>query len=256
MTVIKKLDFVSTNKRIRPVLIDNSYVNVVLLDGNKVFKYYNKGKYYKIIVVQFKYLENIISQAFYECQGEYKGTWLPFDGIKGNVDEEGVFYKYMDQEAFDKELPFGGTKMMAVSYILGGGVWSQKELKYKEKLGVDERSSFTLYSDTVDVDFQDSLYINHYINYSISRNYYDSNPNEKLRPSSPQWIKDSKKLKNDQKVFSAFDFSTKMNNSYQIEYTPPVFPNYTNREDYQDFYRKIDKSKIHVNTQISTCDIL
>ena len=256
MTVIKKVNFVSSNKKIRSVLIDNSYINIVLLNNNKIFRYYMDGKYYKVVVIHFKHTDRMVSQAFYQCVNEYKGTWLPFDGIKGDVDEDGRFYKYIDTKAFANDHPFGDNKLMAVSYILGNGVWMDKDSRFKKILNVDDRSSLTMYSDMTDVNFEDSLTINHYINYSISRNYYENNPEEKLRPSSPQWIKDSKKNINDQKLFSAFDFSTKMNNTYQLEYTPTVIPKFNDRSDYEEYYKKVDKSKLIVIKTTPSCNIL
>lgn len=256
MTVIKKIEFTTNNKKIKPILINDNHINVLLLDNNKVFKFYNNGKTNKVAVVQFRYIDNIVSQAFYECSGEYNGTWLPFDGIKGDVDEKNNFYKYMDTAAFCGDVPFGSIKLMAVSYILGGGVWANKETKFKDTLKVEERTSTTIYTDITDIGFQDSLVINHYINYAISRNYFESNPDEKLRPSSPQWIKDSKKNKNDQRIFSAFDFSAKMNNSFQLEYTPSVISKFNTRKDYESYYKRVDKGQVIIERKATSCNIL
>jgi len=256
MTVIRKIEFTTGNKKIKSILINDNHINVLLLDGNKVFKYYNNGKENKVVVVEFKYMNNIISQAFYECSGDYKGTWFPFDGVKGDVDDENNFYKYLDTSAFSEENMFGSVKFMAVSYILGGGIWSSKDVKFKKILNVNDRTSTTIYTDTVDVGFQDSLVINHYINYAISRNYFESNPDERQRPNSPQWIKDSKSNMNDQEKFSAFDFSAKMNNSYHIEYTPRAIPKFNTRKDYASYYKKVDESQVKVEKPISSCNIL
>lgn len=254
MTIIKKINFETDDKVLKSVLIEGSHINLVLLDEGKIFSYKNNKRSYDIIVVQFKYMDNIVSQAFYKSPEDFKDTWLPFDGIKGNVDDS-MFYKYMDKNAFEEDPPFGNMKMMCISYILGGGIWLSDKSKYKDTFN-KLRGPITISKDIVNVNFEDSLVINHYINYSVSRNYYMSNPDKKLRPKSPQWIKDSKKIKNEQSLFSAFDFSTKMNNSCQIEYTPPVIANYTSRNEYKEFYDKVDKSIIKVEEEISMCNIL
>lgn len=254
MTTIRKIEFETDDKVLNSVLINGTHINLVLLDGGKLFSYKNNKRNYDIVVVQFKYMDNIVSQAFYNSPEDYKDTWLPFDGIKGDV-EDGIFYKYMDKKAFEEDYPFGNIKMMCISYILGGGIWLSDKSKYKDTFN-KLRGPVTISKESVNVNFEDSLTINHYINYSISRNYYMSNPDKKLRPKSPQWIKDSKKIKNEQRLFSAFDFSTKMNNSYQIEYTPPVIPNHTERKDYKEFYDKVDKSIIKVEKEETYCNIL
>ena len=242
MTSSHQIKLNTTNDKIFDVLNDDK-ISIITLDNNTVFEYYNEDKCNKIIIVHFQYNKKIVSQAFYQCTGEFKGTWLPFDGIKANVNENNVFFQYLDIDAFNTEMyPFGDIKLMAVSYLLGGGVWCGKNMKYRKILDVEERISYLYDFRTLEVSFNNSLYINHFINYSISRNYYDKHPVSSFRPKSPKWISSHKSIKNDQKLFSAFDFSSKMNNSYQIEYTPPLFENMTSREDYKSFYGKIDSS--------------
>jgi hypothetical protein len=246
MTVVRKIKCISDNKTINSVTIDG-YINVILLKNSETFRYINGKKKNKIVVAQFLYSDKIVSQAFYECSEKFKGTWLPFDGIKCDVGEKNIFFKYIDDSAFNSDLyPFGDLSLMAVSYVLGGGVWGRLDSKYKDLLRVEERTSLLELNDVVDISFEDSLIINHYINYSISRNYYTGNPVKNFRPKSPQWIKASKKIKNVQKLFSAFDFSNKMNNSNQIEYTPPQRPNYNQRSDYDVFYKAVDLSEINI----------
>ena len=124
-------------------------------------------------------------------------------------------------------------------------------------MNVDERISYTSGFRVKNVDFVYSLYINHYINYSISRNYFDKHPQTNMRPKSPKWIENKESTKNNQKLFSAFDFSYKMNNSNQIEYTPPVSSDKNSMKDYKDFYKMIDESTVDVHTEsLSFCTIL
>lgn len=240
MTSTYEIKYNTTNEKILDVLNDDR-IRIITLDNNTVFEYVDQDKQNKIIVVHFRYNNKVVSQAFYQCLADYKYTWLPFDGIKANVDKNNVFYQYIDVEPFKTDLyPFGDMKLMAVSYLLGGGVWCNKSLKYREILGVDERISYLNDMSSIIVEFNNSLYINHFINYSISRNYYSKHPEKTFRPKSPVWITNHKNIKNDQKLFSAFDFSAKMNNSYQIEYTPPLFADKQERKDYDDFYSIMD----------------
>ena len=258
MTSTHEIKYNTDSKKIAGILNEEGKILVVTLENNSVFEYVNGEKSNKIIIVHFNYNNKVVSQAFYECQEELKGTWLPFDGIKANVDEGNVFYQYLDKEAFHTNLyPFGDESLMMVSYLLGGGIWCNKTLKYREMLKVDERISYLANFDTVKVNFNDSLYINHFINYSISRNYYNKHPNSAFRPKSPKWISSQKEIKNEQKLFSAFDFSSKMNNSYQIEYTPPLFEEKTQLSDYKDFYETINNSIIKVSdSSFKFCSIL
>lgn len=246
MTITIELKYETGNPLISQILIEDK-INIILPDDSNIFEYINYDNKNKTIVVEFKYNESIVSQAFYQCGKEFNGTWLPFDGIKANINDGNLFYKYFDIEPFrNKIFPFGNKKLMAVSYILGGGVWVSRDTKFRDILNVEERISYLNNLSSVNVDFQDSLYINHYINYAISRNYYEDHPsnNKFYKPKSPVWIKVKNSNLNEQKLFSAFDFSYKMNNSNQIEYTPPVFLDKTKREDYEDFYKKIDNSQI------------
>jgi len=245
------------NKKILNIVNDNK-ISIGTLDNDSVFEYQNNGRSYKIIIVHFKYNDKIVSQAFYQCQDEFNGTWLPFDGIKANVNDTNVFYQYLDTEPFNSDLyPFGNEKLMCVSYIIGGGVWINKETKYRKILNVNERISYLANFKTVKVEFNNSLYINHFINYSISRNYYDNHPTKSFNFKSPKWVSSNKEVKNEQRLFSAFDFSAKMNNSYQIEYTPPLFANKICREDYNDFYLIMDNCEVKEKIQDARlCTIL
>jgi len=257
MTSTHDIKYNTTNTKISDVLNEDK-IRIITLDNNKIFEYNNDNRKNKIIVVHFKYNNKIVSQAFYQCQTEFKGTWLPFDGIKANKDKDNVFYQYIDNEPFKNDLyPFGDEKLMCVSYLLGGGIWCNRNMKYRNLLNVDERISYLTDFKPVKVDFNNSLYINHFINYSISRNYYDKHPNTKFRPKSPKWISSHNNIKNEQRLFSAFDFSYKMNNSYQIEYTPPIFEDKVKREDYNEFYLNIDNCIVKENTSsYQICSIL
>lgn len=257
MTSIHEIKYNTTDKNFLEIL-NNDKISIITLNNNTLYEYVNGESSNKILVVHFKYNNKIVSQAFYLCMKEFKGTWLPFDGVKANADKNNVFYQYLDNEAFKTDLyPFGDKKLMYVSYILGGGVWCNKNLKFRDLLNVEERISYLNDFQTIEVNFNDSLYINHFINYSISRNYYDKHPISSFRPKSPVWISSHKNIKNEQKLFSAFDFSSKMNNSYQIEYTPPLFSDKTTRKDYEEFYSKIDNSIVKENLQsYSYCSIL
>lgn len=257
MTSFYKIKYNTDNEKISNVLIDNG-INIIILNNNTLFEYINNQSKNKILIAEFKYKDKIVSQAFYLCDGEYKGTWLPFDGIKANVDNNNKFYKYIDNSAFkNKEYPFGDESLMAVSYLLGGGVWCHSNSDFRNKLNVDERISYTSEFRVRSVDFAYSLYINQYINYSISRNYFDKHPQTNMRPKSPKWVENKGTNKNDQKLFSAFDFSYKMNNSNQIEYTPPVSSDKNSIKDYKDFYKMVDESNVEVpEKQVSFCNIL
>ena len=247
MTIIEKLKIDTDDKVIKSILIDGSHINIVLLDRNKIFTYKNFGKLFDILVVQFKHDNNIVSQAFYKTKDYLKDTWVPFDGIKGDVDDNNVFYKYMDRNFFEEDSPFGTEAMMSISYILGGGIWAHRDQKIKNILKLRLRMSALSNIDRIDVNFEDSIVVNHYINYSISSNYF------KETPYYSKWVNSST---NSQKLLSAFDFSTKMENIHQIEYTPPSFPKFNSRDDYKDFYKKINKSVVKIPSKSSTCVIL
>ena len=247
MAFTHEITFTTTNEHILDILHEDK-ISIITLDNNTVFLYINGDRKNKILLVNFRYNNKIVSQAFYQDNEDLKGTWLPCDGIKANVNENNEFFQYFDVSAFETDLyPFGDIKLMAVSYLLGGGVWCNKTQKYRKMLNVNERISYIADFEEEKVEFNNSLYINHFINYSISRNYYNKHPISSFRPKSPKWITNSKEIKNEQKLFSAFDFSSKMNNSYQIEYTPPVFENKTKREHYKNLYEKIDNSNVKDN---------
>jgi hypothetical protein len=257
MYPVHEINYHSDNDKISSVTNEGK-INISILDNNTVFEYVNGERKNKIIIVHFKYKSKIVSQAFYECSGEFKGTWLPCDGIKANLDDNNVFYQYIDTEPFKNDLyPFGDERLMAVSYILGGGVWCNRNTKYRNMLKVDDRIAYVSNFECKKVEFNNSMYINHYINYAISRNYYDKHPNTSFRPKSPKWISSRSETKNEQHLFSAFDFSAKMNNSYQIEYTPPVIEGKTKREDYNYFYAKMDNAIVKTpNESYKMCIIL
>lgn len=257
MTTIHEIKINTTNEKINQILNEGK-ISIITLNNNTIFQYINEDRKHKIILVNFKFNNKIVSQAFYECDGSFKGTWLPFDGIKANTNDNNIFYKYIDNEPFNNELyPFGDERLMAVSYLIGGGVWCNKNMKYRKILDVEERISYLTEFTTIDVEFNNSLYINHFINYSISRNYYDKHPNKSFRPKSPKWISSKNEILNEQKLFSAFDFSSKMNNSYQIEYTPPIFEDKNSINDYLSFYKKMDNSVVKTKIEgYQLCNIL
>lgn len=242
--------FKTDNNIVNSVLGDSSTIRINLRVDDKCYEYFTGSEYNKIIKATFVYDNNIVSQAFYRNNG----TWVPFDGIKANVNENNKFYQYLDTDPFKtKYEPFGDLKLMAVSYILGGGVWISKDDKWRKILNVPERIS-QFDPESVKVQFNDSLVINQYINYSISRNYYKNHPNKDdfFKPKSRNWFDG-----NEQSLFSAFDHSAKMNNYHQIEYTPPVLLNRKKRKDYKDFYELVDNSEVKVpKDQSSYCTIL
>lgn len=257
MSSIREILYHTSNEKVSKILNDGK-ISITTLEDNYVFEYNNGERKNKIVIAHFKYNKKIVSQAFYECSGEFNGTWLPCDGIKANVKDNNVFYQNIDTEAFKSELyPFGEENLMAVSYILGGGVWCNRNQKYRNMLKVDDRISYLNNLTPKKVNFNDSLYINHFINYAISRNYYTKHPESSFRPKSPIWINSKGEINNEQKLFSAFDFSAKMNNSYQIEYTPPVSKGKIKREDYEEFYNKVDSSIVQIHKEgYKMCNIL
>lgn len=243
--------FKTDNDIVNSVLGDSGFVTVKLRDDGKCYEYYNGTAYIKVVTVAFQYDNKMVSQAFYR----HNGTWVPFDGIKANVNDKNTFYQYADTDAFKtKYEPFGDMKLMAVSYVLGGGVWISKDDNWRKILNVPERIS-QFEPEGVKLQFNEALVVNHYINYSISRNYYKNHPNKDdfFKPKSRDWFND-----NEQSLFSAFDYSAKMNNYHQIEYTPPVMLNRKKREEYKDFYDMVDGSMVEIlkDTKSSYCTIL
>lgn len=243
MTSVKAINYTTNNKIINKILIDGDHINVIIPENGMLFEYKNVKQSNKIIVVQFKYKEKIVSQSFYRCNGKYKNTWIPFDGIKANIDDNNKFYKFFDTTKFlNNKEPFGYPELMAVSYVLGGGLWVSNDENFKNVLNVEDRISYIDIEDTIKVKFEDSLYINHYINYSISSNYMD--------PKYINWMEGDK-------LDSAFMFSYKMNNSHQIEYTPMTINGATAAKDYFEFYKKVDFSDVPIEeSDTRLCNIL
>ena len=205
-----KLKLNTTNDKIKRVLNEN-YISVEIAEESKAFEYDDR----KIITVKFKHNHNLVSQAFY-LNDEF--TWVPFDGIKVDVDEENRLYTLFDTDNFDGIFP--DEQVMAVSYILGGGIWSTGYSEYSKKLDVIGRIS-QLSLQPVHVPRNHILKVNHFINYSVSYNYINK---EKERRS-------------------AFDFSKKMETPCQLEYTPRRVKG-LDKKGYEEIYKKIDKSVV------------
>lgn len=220
-----KLKLNTANEKIKRVLNEN-YVSVNIIEESKTFEYDER----QIINVTFKHQNNLVSQAFYLND---KFTWLPFDGIKVDVDDQNKLYTFFDTDNFDSEFP--DEELMAVSYILGGGIWSTGYSEYSKQLDVIGRIS-QLSLKSVKVPRNHMLKINHFVNYSVSDNYLHKN---KVRRS-------------------AFDFSRKMENPNQLEYTPRRVKGFETKKDYQKIYEKIDKSVVDFRKpgQEYTCTIL
>ena len=248
MTV--RLKYPTDHKKFQEVLIDKNHLVIVLEKEKNLFRYNNTKNMYKVLVAQFTYRKTVVSQAFYESQtAEYRGTWLPFDGIKGDTDDNNTFYTYADDEAFHSNLaPFGIEELVYISYLIGGGIWERKDDELSMKYKFDERVSMLSNHTTLDVKFEDSLVINHYINYAISKNYMTSR--------KPKWTGEG--TKNEQKLFSAFDFSNKMKNKFQIEYTPRRLKDHNTRGDYEQYYKKMNNAivAIPVEKENKMCTIL
>lgn len=242
MTIHKEIKYNTKNENIVDILIDEK-INIIIPNNGLLFAYQNDGKKNRVIVVEFNFKDRVVSQAFYQCNNKFSGTWLPFDGIKAEVNESNKFYTFFDTEAFrDEHAPFGNKQLMAVSYIIGGGVWQIKDRKYRDILDVEERISYLDILDSKVVKFEDSLYINHYINYAVSSNY--------LKDKKIKWL-------DGEELDSAFRFSYKMNNSHQIEYTPKTIQGASSKDAYQTLYDKIDQSEVEITEQSSyNCCIL
>ena len=109
-------------------------------------------------------------------------------------------------------------------------------------MNVEDRISYIDISETNKVKFEDSLYINHYINYSVSSNY--------INPKYVNWMEGDN-------LDSAFMFSRKMNNSHQIEYTPEEIKGATSAKDYFELYKKVDFSEVPIEeSEAGFCAIL
>lgn len=184
--MILTIKYNTDDPNIQKILNDN-FISVITLENDKIMEYNSC----KIILVSFVYKSKLQSQAFYKNKDD---TWMPFDGIKANLNEDGDFVKTFDTlDGFDG---FGTEQLMLVSYLLGGGIWS-KTNKYKDKYELKFRvNQFDL--ESYNVKFEHSMLVNHFINYSISSNYL--------------------KKEGDRK--SAFDGAHKAENWSQMEYVP------------------------------------
>ena len=209
--------FETENKKINRVLNDGKIIIKAPFEDS-TFEYNNSdGEEYKFIVVQFVYNDKVANQAFYRNKGVLDNTWLPCDGIKTKINDN-VIYNFIDTEAFSDF--YKDENYMAVSYVLGGGMWdSGKGEKYKKKLNVDDRIDY-LNLESIPISFNDAMIINMYINYGISKN---------LKSNS---------------LHSAFDFSNKLLNSSHLEYTPSTIPKATTRKDYEKFYKNMENAHL------------
>lgn len=182
------IKFNTEDENIQSILNEN-FISVITLDNDKILRYNN----HPIILVSFVYNSKLESQAFYKDNTE---TWKPFDGIKATFDDNGNFTKIFDTL---KDLcGFGTEKLMFVSYILGGGIWSRSNI-YSEKYNLRPRIQQFEFEE-YKVKFENSMIVNHFINYSISYNYLN--------------------LKKDENRKSAFDGAHKSENWSQMEYVP------------------------------------
>lgn len=241
MTIVRSIKYDTTHSKIKKVMIED-HINVILPYENQIFEYERvDGSRNKVVIVEFKYKQKVVKQAFYQCIGKYQGTWLPFDGVKADVNDNNEFYTFLDTDMIEK-VPFGNQELMAVSYVLGGGVWKDEESEFTKELGVDPRISYFDDLKTRLVEPQDSIYLNHYINYAITDNYTSGKP--------VKWLEG-------QHLKSAFSFSNKMENSHQIEYTPKRVNGATSRTDYMELYAKINKAEVNISPPTNSyCAIL
>jgi hypothetical protein len=241
MTIVRSIKYNSSHKLISKILVDGG-INLIIPYEDEIFEYKKTdGAKHKVIVVEFNYKQKIVKQAFYQCTNKYEGTWLPFDGVKADVDGDNEFYTFLDTDSIG-DLPFGKEELKCVSYVLGGGMWKDPESDFSKSLGVEPRISYFDCLNTKVIEPYDSIYLNHYINYAITDNYGTT--------QQVKWI-EGEHLK------SAFSFSNKMDNSYQIEYTPRRIKGAKTRVDYAMLYAKINKSKIKIpRSSSSGCTIL
>lgn len=209
------------------VLIEDQ-ININIPD-NGIYSYEDAdGVCRKVVVVEFKLNDGIVSQGFYQ---DSKLTWLPFNGIKADVSDDNIFHTFFDTEAFEDEDGFGLSELKQISYLLGGGIWLESENGLLPNHDCPPRLSCLETFDVFMVKFTDALIINQYVNYSISDNY-------NLGNNIIKWM-DGEVMK------SAFEFSYKMNNSYQIEYTPKK---QDSPGDYTSFYKRVDKAIVTIPT--------
>ena len=240
MTILRSINYSSSNKKIAKVLIDDK-INIIMPYDNEIFEYEKTdGDRHKVIVVEFKYKQKVVKQAFYQCIHKYNGTWLPFDGVKADVSNDNDFYTFLDTDAISDH-PFGVEELKLVSYVLGGGVWKNPDSEFTKSLGVEPRISYFDGLNTKVIEPQDSIYLNHYINYAVTDNYINAKP--------VKWL-DGEEFK------SAFSHSNKMDNSHQIEYTPRRIKGAKTRSDYAEMYAKINSSNVDTIQPTSQCTIL
>lgn len=203
-------------------------INIIIPD-NGVYTYEDSyGVCRKVIVVEFKLNNSIVSQGFFQ---NVRLTWLPFNGIKADISDDNVFYTFFDTEAFEDEDEFGFSELKQVSYLLGGGIWLDSKNGLLPNHDCPPRLSSLETFDVYMVKFTDSLIINQYVNYAISDNYILGN-------NTVKWM-DGEVMK------SAFEFSYKMNNSYQIEYTPKK---QDSKAGYTSLYKRMDKAIVTIPT--------
>lgn len=241
MTVVRSIKYDTQHKKIGKILIEDN-INVIMPYDNEIFEYERvDGIINKVIVVEFRHKQKIVKQAFYQCKSKYEGTWLPFDGVKADVNDNNEFYTFLDTDMIH-EPPFGMNDLMMVSYVLGGGVWKDPESEFTKALDVEPRISYFDGLNTKLIQPQDSIYLNHYINYAVTDNYSSGKP--------VKWLEG-------QELKSAFSFSNKMENSHQLEYTPKRIKGAKSRADYAEFYAKLNKAEVNISVRArSYCAIL
>jgi hypothetical protein len=181
-----RLKYNTENDKIKKILNEN-YITVEVLENDKAIKFMNR----QIILVSFVFKNKLTCQSFYKHEDK---TWYPFDGIKADIDEDGDFYQFFDTKNFKDN--FMLEELTLVSYILGGGIWTDETNEHSVKFDLKSRiQQFEL--SEYPIRFEDSILVNHFINYSISDNYS---------------IYDNRK--------SAFDGVHKAENWTQMEYVP------------------------------------
>ena len=214
-------------------------ININIPD-NGIYSYEDSdGVCRKVVVVEFKLNNAIVSQGFYQNS---KSTWLPFNGVKADVSDDNIFYTFFDTESFEDEDGFGFSELKQISYLLGGGIWLEPENGLLPNHDCPPRLSCLESFNVFMVKFTDSLIINQYVNYSISDNY-------NLGNNTVKWM-------GGEVMKSAFEFSYKMNNSYQIEYTPKK----QDSADYTSLYKRVDNAIVKIptnnNNDLDFCCIL
>ena len=211
------------NKYIDNILNDN-FITITILDDRKIMEY----NYHKIILVSFVYKSRLQSQAFYETK---EGTWLPFDGIKAQLEENIYFSNIFDTNNFEKFYGFGTEELMLVSYLIGGGMWL-KNNKFSTGYELKPRICQLTNLESHKVKFEHPMLVNHFVNYSISYNYIN--------------------LKKDEPRKSAFDGAHKAENWSQMEYVP------VKKSLCKELDDALYNNKINIPIEVSnyTCTIL